>query len=214
MFKISEESIERFLIEMGEKDGYTRAHSERVGAFMQEFAETIKLPPSHALQMRLAGLLHDAGKLDTPKEILEKIGRGDSMSPEEKVEIGKHVEAEGRLARVGYLPSTIILAVRHHHESWDGKGFPDGLSGTSIPPSARMLAVCDVYDAVSSAKTGRRPVSPRRAVSILKKMAGVRLDPELTDIFICKIVKKNFLWTRVKALLLRLFGVVPGKIIE
>ncbi len=203
MFKTSDEAIERFLTEMGDKDLYTRSHSERVGGLMEQFAKAIKLPAAHSRQMRLAGLFHDAGKLDMPRRILDVISSGGSLSPDDKKTLEKHVEAESRLAGVGDLPATVTLAIRHHHESWDGSGFPDRLAGTTIPPSARMLAICDVFDAVNEGKPGRASSKPRRATSILRKLSGSRLDPELTEIFVKGVVRINYPHTSVKAFFLR-----------
>jgi HD-GYP domain-containing protein (c-di-GMP phosphodiesterase class II) len=188
MFAISDEKTARFLEELGAKDPYTREHSERVGALMEVFAARMLLPDVHIQQMKLAGLLHDAGKLDASDEILRKISTGKSLSTEEKKALESHVESGGRLSLLGDLPASVTLAVRHHHESWDGAGFPDRIGGTAIPPSARMLAVCDVYAAVTADLPGRRGMKPRKAAALLKKLGGSRLDPKLTDVFIKKIV--------------------------
>jgi HD-GYP domain-containing protein (c-di-GMP phosphodiesterase class II) len=188
MFTVPDEKIARFLEELDSKDQYTRAHSEKVGALMECFAAKMLLPDVHIRQMKLAGLLHDAGKLDTPDEVLHKISRGESLSPDEKKELEKHVESGNRLSDVGDVPATVTLAVRYHHENWDGEGFPDRLGGTAIPPSARMLAVCDVYAAVTADRPGRRGMKPRKAAALLKKLGGSRLDPKLAGVFIEKIV--------------------------
>jgi HD-GYP domain-containing protein (c-di-GMP phosphodiesterase class II) len=188
MFNTADEKIARFLEELGAKDPYTRAHSERVGDLMERFAAEMLLPEVHIRQMKLAGLFHDAGKLDAPDAILLKISRGESLSAEEKKILEQHVESGGRLSGFD-LPSTVMLAIRHHHESWDGDGFPDRLGGTAIPPSARMLTVCDVYAAVTADLPGRAGLKPNKAAALLKKLCGSRLDPKLANVFISKVVK-------------------------
>ena len=190
-------SLPAFLDSLGKKDPYTREHSERVGDLMEKFAVAMKLPASHIMQMKVAGLIHDAGKLDTPNEILGRISRGESIPAAEKKALEAHVESESRLATLGFIPMTVKLAVRHHHERWDGTGFPDKLAGGAIPPSARMLTVCDVYDAVCSDRPGKKGVGPRKASKMLKKSSGTSLDPKLAQIFIDKIaspeIKPNLL---------------------
>jgi HD-GYP domain-containing protein (c-di-GMP phosphodiesterase class II) len=188
MFIVSDEKIAAFLKELDSKDTYTREHSIRVGELMERFATEMRLPDVHVRQMMIAGLLHDAGKLDIPDEILHKISHGESLAADEKKALEKHVESDGLLSSVGDLPVTVKLAIRHHHENWDGEGFPDRPGGPAIPPSARMLAVCDVFAAVTADLPGRKGLKPRKAATLLKKLGGSRLDPKLADVFIAKIV--------------------------
>ncbi len=185
-------AIERQTAEMlaalDAKDPYTRLHSERVGMLMGRFAAAMSLPLPQAKEMTIAGLLHDTGKLDTPNELLEKISQGEPFENDaHKEEMKRHVEA-ARIAHID-LPATVRLAIRHHHEKWDGSGYPDGLAGTDIPPTARMLAVCDVYDAISAERPQRKALAPRKAAAALRKLEGSKLDPKLTEVFIRKVAE-------------------------
>lgn len=191
MFRIPEENLRRYLDELGGKDPYTRQHSEKVGELMARFAAAIPLPPAQVRQMLLAGLLHDAGKLDTPKSVLDKIARGVSLDPDEKKIIEAHVESEKLLECVGDLLTSVRQAIRHHHENWDGTGFPDRLAGSDIPPAARMLSICDVYASVTAQRDGRPGMSWRKSVALLRNSSGARLDPKLTEIFIARIASSE-----------------------
>ncbi|MFA6448792.1 MAG: HD domain-containing phosphohydrolase [bacterium] len=201
MFKISDEIVARFLETLGEKDPYSKAHSERVGALMERFAVEMRIFEVHVPQMKLAGMLHDIGKLDTSEEILKKISLGESLSTEEKRALEPHVESVKYLSKASFLPATVILAIRHHHENWDGSGYPDQLSGDAIPHTARMLAVCDVYDAVTADLQNRKGMPPAKAAALITKLGGSRLDPKLAAVFVRKIVSPNIKTTLLQKII-------------
>jgi putative two-component system response regulator len=188
MLNVTEENLKRFMDVLNSKDPYTRRHSERVGALMEQFADAIPLPSSQIRQMRIAGLMHDAGKLDISDGILEKIAEGKSLTPDDKKEMELHVVSENQIARFGDPPVTVLQAIRHHHENWDGSGFPDGLDGADIPPAARMLTICDLYASITAERPAQKAMSWRKAVGLLRKSSSVKLDPKLTDIFIERVI--------------------------
>ncbi len=163
------------------KDKYTLGHSERVSVYASKIGEALGLSPKEICTLQYAGLLHDIGKIEIPKSILNKTGR---LTDEEFALIRMHpVYSENILEPLNEL-GQLLLYVRNHHERFDGKGYPDGLAGEQISLGARILCVADSYDAMIS----ERPYSPRKtinqAVDELKCCAGSQFDPEITRIFI------------------------------
>jgi len=185
-----ERQTAEILVALDAKDPYTRLHSERVGMLMGRFAAAMSLPAPQAKEMTIAGLLHDAGKLDTPDVLLEKISQGNPFESDvQNEEMKRHVDA-ARIAHID-LPATVRLAIRHHHE----------LAGTDIPPTARMLAVCDVYDAVSAERPQRKALAPKKAAAALRKLEGSKLDPKLTEVFIRKVAEPGAAVSLIERLL-------------
>ncbi len=214
MFETPEEVVEKSLAVLAKKDAYTAEHSRRVGELMEEFAVAVGLPKSQARQMRVSGILHDAGKLDLPDKLLGKIARGESLGGDDKVAVKRHVEPGRLLEAVGELPTAVIQAIRHHHERWDGSGYPDGLAGGDIPPAARMLAICDLFDAVTRDRPVRPGMKPRKAARFLRDNAGKELDPKLVEIFINKCVfkeGKSSAKSKFKTMVSHLHGYFRGK---
>ena len=118
-------------------------HSQRVSAYAAAIAQALQLPTAAIARIRLAGLVHDVGKIGIPDAILTKAG---TLPPEEAALVRQHPEiGEHLLAAVPFLRE-ILPAVRHHHERWDGRGYPDGLVGAAIPRDAAILTVADAFD--------------------------------------------------------------------
>ena len=166
------------------KDHYTYGHSRKVSDYSVAIAEALNLPQDRIATIRAAGLLHDIGKVGIPDSILKKKGHLTDKEwepvkahPKLGVEILRHV-----IDLVNCLP-----AILHHHERHDGKGYPSGLKGDSIPIEGRILAIADAYDAITSPRPYREQLSPQQALDELKRSAGTQFDPELVDIF-CKII--------------------------
>ena len=167
------------------KDPYTSGHSERVARIAVRLAEELGMTPNQRGDLYLMGLLHDVGKIGVDDAVLKKPG---PLTPEEyrqiqaHVEIGVHILAD--LKKLNHL----LPGVRHHHESLDGTGYPCGLAGESIPFEARILAVADSYDAMSSTRPYRRRLSPSQIDEILRKGSGVQWDPRIIDaLFVCRM---------------------------
>ncbi|MCZ6572668.1 MAG: response regulator [Planctomycetota bacterium] len=162
------------------KDRFNKGHSRRVAALARNFAERLRLPLREREILETAAKLHDIGKIGIPEEILNKPGR---LSDREFQVIQDHPTIGERiLAPLDFL-AEIRPIVRHHHERWDGAGYPDGLSGEEIPHPAAVLAIVDAYDAMISDRPYRRGLSPSQARDILQSGAGTQWDPDLIQRF-------------------------------
>ncbi|MDP9468158.1 MAG: diguanylate cyclase, partial [Chloroflexota bacterium] len=156
------------------KDHYTRAHSEDVTEHALFLAQAMGLDEEDRRLLRLAGLLHDIGKVGVPDSILRKPG----PLTDEEFEIVKQHVALGD-AIVGAVPqlAEVRSSVRHHHERWDGAGYLDGLAGEEIPPLARVLAVADAYSAMTTTRPYRKGMASNVALARIARAAGSQLDP-------------------------------------
>lgn len=158
------------------KDTYTRGHSERVGRASVLLAQELGLPEDRIEALRIAGILHDVGKLGVPTRVLCKDG---PLTPEERRIIELHPEYGHEIVRgIGFLGEA-RAAILHHHERLDGSGYPYGLVGGQIPESARVVAVADAFDAMTSNRSYRRARSVGTAVGELERCAGSQFDPEM-----------------------------------
>ncbi|MYW67428.1 HD domain-containing protein [Streptomyces sp. SID8379] len=156
------------------KDGYTRGHSERVGQASMMIARELGMPDERAEVLRFAGILHDVGKLGVPTRLLRKDG---PLTPEEREIIQLHPEYGHEMVRgIGFLGEA-RAAILHHHERLDGSGYPYGLVGTQIPEFARVVAVADAFDAMTSTRTYSRARPVEVAVAELERCAGTQFDP-------------------------------------
>ncbi|TQJ89872.1 HD-GYP domain-containing protein [Streptomyces sp. SLBN-31] len=156
------------------KDGYTRGHSERVGQASMMIARELGLDDERVEVLRFAGILHDVGKLGVPTRLLRKDG---PLTPEERRVIELHPEYGHEMVRgIGFLGEA-RAAVLHHHERLDGSGYPYGLMGAQIPESARVVAVADAFDAMTSTRSYRRARPVPAALEELQRCAGAQFDP-------------------------------------
>ncbi len=163
------------------KDHYTRLHSEQVAYHALRLAESLGLTSEQKRMLRVASLLHDVGKIGIPDRILRKPG---PLNHEEREVISQHpLLGEMIIREVPHL-SDMIDAVRHHHERYDGKGYPRGLSGEKIPFISRLIAVADAYSAMTLDRPYRSALSREEAVAELRRCAGTQLDPDLVSAFI------------------------------
>jgi putative nucleotidyltransferase with HDIG domain len=163
------------------KDVYTRGHSERVGAASRRLALALGLPPADVEIVARAGLLHDIGKIGVPEAVLRKAGP--LSSTEWTVMRGHPVIGAQIVAPFEFFTAGAIV-IRHHHERMDGSGYPDGLAGAAIPLGARIVAVADVYDALTSDRPYRPAMSAEDALAHLKAQAGRGLDEEVVSAFV------------------------------
>ena len=170
------------------KDLYTRGHSERVSNFCMRMAESIGLEKEDKEFLQWASILHDVGKIGVPESILNKQG---PLDDEEYKIIKDHPERGYKILQpVGNLKGS-IEGIRHHHESYDGKGYPKGLKGEEIPLFARIIAVVDTYDAITSRRSYRKAADPQKGLRIINEVAGTQLDPHLVSLF-TEICKEDF----------------------
>ncbi|MCX5399635.1 HD-GYP domain-containing protein [Streptomyces sp. NBC_00102] len=158
------------------KDTYTRGHSERVGRASVLIAREIGMAPERVEALRFAGILHDVGKLGVPTRVLRKDG---PLTPEERRVIELHPEYGHEIVRgIGFLDEA-RAAILHHHERLDGSGYPHGLRGAHIPEFARVVAVADAFDAMTSNRSYRRGRPVAAAVEELRRCAGSQFDPRM-----------------------------------
>ena len=166
------------------KDPYTSGHSERVARIAVRIAEELRISPERRSDLYLAGLLHDVGKIGIEDEVLKKSG---PLSDEEYRKIQGHVEIGVNILKDLKRLSHILPGVRHHHESYDGTGYPDRLAGDHIPIEARILAVADSFDAMSSSRPYRRRMGLMQIQEILDEGRGKQWDPRVIEaLFACR----------------------------
>ncbi len=174
-------------------DRYTIGHSERVACNAAIVGMRLDMEENDLRQLYWAGLLHDLGKLGVPGEILHKPGR---LEPGELESVRQHSRiGDEILSRISPLFYSIADGVRHHHEKWDGSGYPDGLREDEIPFFARVLAVCDVFDALTSERTYRASLLPPEAMDLIREGAGTHLDPEVVEQFLKAYQARELVWT-------------------
>jgi len=162
------------------KDRYNRGHSRRVAELAVRFAGRLELPPAQRDRLRTAAELHDIGKIGIPEEILNKPGR---LTDDEFDVIKAHPVIGEQILRPLDFLSDVRPVVRHHHERYDGGGYPDGLKGSDIPPLAAVLSIVDAYDALTSDRPYRAGLPDDRARKILREGAGTQWDPDLVRAF-------------------------------
>ena len=170
------DSIERRRFERG-----TASHSSAVAAWARVVGERLGLGPRDLLELGLGALLHDVGKVRVADRVLSKPGPLDSA---EREQVSQHpVWGAELLERVPGL-ERVATIVRHHHERWDGTGYPEGLRGNRIPVASRIVAVCDAYEAMTSPRPYRAAWPPAAAAYELRAGAGTQFDPALVDCFV------------------------------
>ncbi|HVM56971.1 MAG TPA: diguanylate cyclase [Gaiellaceae bacterium] len=161
------------------RDAYTGSHSERVGELAARIARRLGVEEPQTELIRLAASLHDLGKLAIPEEILRKPG---DLTESERLVLERHPQIGYRmLESLGVEP--IAEWVLHHHERWDGNGYPDGLRADEIPLGARIIFVADAFDAMTSERVYRDPLSEAEALAELERCAGTQFDPTIVDAF-------------------------------
>jgi putative nucleotidyltransferase with HDIG domain len=163
------------------RDKYTHGHSERVGHYAEQVAIQLGMPSERAHLTFLAGRLHDIGKCAINNEVLRKRG---SLDDEEQVHMRQHPEVGSAMLAHFSLFREVAGFVRGHHERWDGQGYPDGLFGENIPLEARIIAVVDSYDAMTTTRPYRIALPHEEAVRRLREGAGRQWDPRVVATFI------------------------------
>jgi uncharacterized membrane protein YgcG len=162
------------------RDPYTHGHSRRVARHAERIAQGMGLPREQVMTIRAAALVHDIGKINVPRAILTKRSR---LTDEEFALVKRH-PGDGAAMVVELGDPQLSAIVRHHHERIDGAGYPDGLAGDDIPLGARVIAVADTFDAITSTRAYRRPRTHRQALDVLRAEAGIQLDPAAVAAFV------------------------------
>jgi putative nucleotidyltransferase with HDIG domain len=163
------------------RDNYTHGHSLRVGQYAEKLALRLGLSGDDALMVFLAGRLHDIGKCAIRNEVLLKPG---ALDEDERAHMCIHPEVGGSMLESFSLFRECARYVRGHHERWDGKGYPDKLSGDSIPLGARIIAVADAFDAMTTTRPYRKALPVSEAYRRLNEGAGTQWDPRIITAFL------------------------------
>src|SRR4051812_18515621 len=179
-------TVEALATAIDAKDQTTHCHVRRVQIYTDGLGKLLQLSEGELAALKAGALLHDVGKLAVPDHILNKPGE---LTPAEfeKTKIHTVVGAE-ILSRVDF-PYPVLPIVRHHHERWDGHGYPDGLKGDHIPITARIMSVVDCFDSVREDRPFRPGMSRSEAVALLRKGSGTHFDPRIVDLFIQHLPK-------------------------
>jgi len=163
------------------KDPYTEGHVDRVASYALSLGGETGLAPWELQLLRKAAILHDVGKIGVNESVLLKPG---PLSADEFNHVKSHTVIGERICRPLQQDRLILEVIRHHHERYDGQGYPDGLAGEDIPIAARIMAVVDAYDALTSDRPYRNRLSQERALQILKQETGKQFDPKIATAFV------------------------------
>jgi len=177
-----------FLSSLREKSSETEEHVQRMSSLAADFAQKIGLSSSEQDRLYLLTQMHDIGKIAVPEEILNKT---EELSDEEWEIIKKHTETGFRITSNIEDFAHISSEILHHHEFWDGSGYPEGISGKNIPLLSRMLTIVDSYDVMISGRPYKKALTRAEALAELKRFAGVQFDPELVEKFILVFNKSS-----------------------
>ena len=175
------ESIETLRHTVDAKDTYTRGHSDRVAEFSVLIGEKLGLPEKDLRTLRIGGLFHDIGKIGVPDSILQKESK---LTDDEYSEIKNHPSIGVHILSTASIFNDIIPIVKHHHEKYDGNGYPSKLKGEDIPYLARITAIADSFDAMSSRRSYRDSLPIDVIKEEFRKNRGTQFDPELDDLFL------------------------------
>jgi HD domain len=176
------------------KDYYTRGHSERVSRGSEMIARTLGMSEGRIELIRFAGILHDLGKLGVPTRLLQKPG---ALTPEEFEAIKLHPVRGVEIVREIAFLREAFVGIMHHHERMDGRGYPLGLAGQQIPEFARVIAVADAFDSMTSARAYRGAKSTDEAINELERCKGSYFDPRMVDAFVAAVAKYGWQPARV-----------------
>lgn len=186
-------SIKALVVATEAKDKYTAGHNYRVALFALKIGEEIGLEPEQLRALAHGGVVHDVGKIQVPDQILNKPGK---LTDEERAIIERHpVTGEEMCKRLGFMKEELEI-IRSHHEKWNGQGYPDKLSGEQIPLLARILAVADVYDALTSSRSYREAWSGEKAMELINEQKGIHFDPNCVEAWarVCERDPETYLY--------------------
>ena len=170
------------------KDLYTRGHSDRVSEYSVLIGEKLGLSEDELKTLRIGGLFHDIGKIGIPDKILLKT---EKLTDDEYSEIKNHPSIGAHILGASSVFNNIIPIVKHHHERYDGRGYPSGLNGEEIPYMARIAALADTFDAMTSKRSYRNALELNVVVQEIERCKGTQFDPQISDIFL-DILKNEF----------------------
>jgi putative nucleotidyltransferase with HDIG domain len=189
------ETIMAFSEALEARDQYTAGHSRRVMEYSKGIGQRMKLDKPDIEDLKRSALLHDIGKIGIPDIVLKKKTK---LTDEEYTTIKSHPETGAAILKYIKAFKDLVPAVYHHHERFDGEGYPDGVKGTAIPLHARIIAIADTFDAMTSNRSYRSALSFRSALSELKRNKGIQFDPDIADIFIEILQESPFYFSRFR----------------
>jgi HD-GYP domain-containing protein (c-di-GMP phosphodiesterase class II) len=172
------------------KDEYTKGHSQRVSNYAVMLAHKLNLSEEELDTIRKAGTMHDVGKIGLPDNILHKRGK---LTEQEYEIVRRHARIGANIIEPIHYFRKMLPCILYHHEHYDGTGYPRGLKGSEIPLGAQIMAVADVYDALTTARDYKPGCSPEEAVRELRRVAGSQLNPRLIDSFVQMLSEKGIL---------------------
>ncbi len=175
------ESIEVLRQTVDAKDPYTRGHSDRVSDYSVLIGKHMGLDEDSLKTLKIGGLFHDIGKIGVPDHILLKPGK---LTDDEYSEIKNHPSIGAHILSTATIFANLIPVVKHHHERYDGRGYPSKLAGNDIPFLARIAAVADTYDAMTSKRPYRDALPLDVVIEEIRKNSGTQFDPEIADVFL------------------------------
>ena len=163
------------------KDNYTLEHTQNVAALTMKIADKLKLSQNDKMILQISAYFHDIGKIGMPDNILQKSG---PLHMDEFMQIKSHpVIGADIIGEIEELRE-VAKIIRHHHEKYDGSGYPDGLKGEEIPYFSRILTIADIYDALTSRRVYKNEISKQQVLSEMKKNSGIQFDPYLLQVFL------------------------------
>jgi putative nucleotidyltransferase with HDIG domain len=175
------ETLSSLAIAIDGKDSYTKNHSQRVSSYAVALAEGLQMNHAEIEEIRLAGLFHDTGKVGIPESILSKNG---PLDPDEWDLMKEHVNYGASILEKVKGLDRIRAMVRHHHEFFDGSGYPDALVGENMPLGARIIAIADAYDTITSDRTYKRARNAHEALAEIERCGAAQFEARLVSVFI------------------------------
>jgi diguanylate cyclase (GGDEF)-like protein/putative nucleotidyltransferase with HDIG domain len=182
---IRSKTIDLIMNALFEKSDRETAHSKRVSSICEAIASKMNLEKDTVTQLKIAGLIHDIGKIGIDEKILNKQGK---LTIDERNDIERHPEIGWRLLSSTNEYSELAQFVLNHHEKWDGSGYPNGLKGEAIQIEARIISVADAYDAMTSERSYRKGLSMEEAIQELKRFSGTQFDPKIVEVFVNQVL--------------------------
>jgi putative nucleotidyltransferase with HDIG domain len=173
-------ALSTLILTLKVKDPQLYEHSCRVQQFTHRLAQALRLPQEDAVMIELAGLFHDIGKISIDNDLLQKASY---LTRQEFEDIKQHAARGAQIISQVKMLKRVVPMVRHHHERWDGQGYPAGLRGEAIPFGARMIAIADAFEVMTSHRPYITARTPAQALEELRRCAGTQFDPILVDRF-------------------------------
>jgi putative nucleotidyltransferase with HDIG domain len=188
--QVTTATLEALINALEAKSEYLSGHSARVAAYSALIAHEMGLTDEHVEQIRVAGRLHDLGKIGVKESVLEKRG---PLTPEEYEHVKQHVLIGVQILSPLRHLGPVVEYVRAHHEHWDGSGYPDRLAGEDIPLGGRIICAAEIYDALTTSRPYQEKLAPEAAVDRMRMLAGAVVDPRVMEAFAASVGRRQML---------------------